>query len=132
MIAVRVANLVSKCLVDGNFSNYFSTIPSAADCPEPIVLREGGFARESRIEGEERGTVPVDVYVVREVAADAEAVSIACEQWVRSYGWERHSECWPWRVVGVDTTAPAFDVRDSSGRFVWKFTATVTAVREIG
>ncbi len=132
MIGVRIANLLSKCLVDGDFSNYFSTIPSAADCAEPIVLREGGFTRESRIEGEERGTVPVDVYVVREVAGDAEAVAVACEQWVRGYGWERHSERWPWRVVGLDTSAPVFDVRDSSGRFVWKFTVTVTVVRSVG
>ena len=132
MSIVHVANLVSKCLVDGDFSNYFSKVPSAVEYPEPIVLVEGAFTRESRIESEERGVVPIDVYVVREVAADAEAVAIACEQWVRAYGWERHSECWPWRVVGVDTFAPAFDVRDSSGRYVWKFTVTVTVVRQVG
>ena len=58
-------------LVSGDFSGCFSTFaPSAADEPEPVVLVEGPFARESRIDGEERGTVPVSVLVVRETAAD--------------------------------------------------------------
>lgn len=128
---MRVANLVSKWLVRGDFSNYFSTIPSAAVVPEPIVLREGLFERESAIGGEERGTVPVAVYVVREVEADAEAVAIACEQWIRSFGWESDSECWPWRAVGVDTSGPVFKERDTSGRFVWQFTVEVTVVRTV-
>ena len=117
-------------LVRGDFSGYFSTFPpSAREHPECVVVLEGGFERESRIDGEERGTVPVTVLVVREADADAEAVAIACEQHLRHCGWERGSEAWPWRIVGIDTTAPAFRERDSSGRYVWQFEVTVTAVR---
>ena len=123
--------MISKALVASDFSNYFSKVPSAVECAEPIVLLEGAFERVSRIEGEERGTVPVEVLVVREVSADAEAISIACEQQVRRYQWELANEAWPWRVVGIDTSAPAFKERDSSGRFVWAFTVTVTVARAI-
>ena len=128
---MRISSMLSKALVAGDFSNYFSKVPSAAECPEPIVLVEGEFERVSRIEGEERGTVPVEVLVVREVSADAEAVAIACEQLIRHCQWELASEAWPWRVVGIDTSAPAFKERDPSGRFVWAFTATVTVARAI-
>ena len=127
-----LAELMASCLVEAEFPNVFpKSSPSSLDCEEPIMLVEGAFARESRIEDEERGTVPVSVLVVREVSADAEAVAIACEQWIRHYGWERDVEAWPWRVVGVDTTAPVFKERDSSGRFVWGFDVTVTVVRSI-
>ena len=129
---MRLSTLIKNARVSGDFSGYFSTFPpSAAEHPECVVVLEGEFERESRIEGEERGTVPVTILVVREVAADAEAVAIACEQWLRSYGWERDSEAWPWRIAGIDTTAPAFKERDSSGRFVWEFTVTVTAARSV-
>ena len=129
---MRVSSLIMNALVSGDFSGYFSTFPpSAAEHTECVVVLEGAFERESSIEGEERGTVPVTVLVVREIAADAEAAAIACEQWLRSYGWERDSEAWPWRICGIDTTAPAFKERDSSGRFVWEFTVTVTVVRSV-
>jgi len=122
--------LIRNTLVSGNFSGYFSTFPpSAREHPECVVLLEGEFERESRIDGEERGTVPVTVLVVRGDEADAEAVAIACEQHLRQHGWERDSESWPWRIAGLDTTAPAFKERDSSGRYVWEFDVTVTAVR---
>ena len=124
--------MIRNTLVSGNFSGYFSTFPpSATEHPECVVVLEGAFGRESRIGGEERGTVPVTVLVVRDADADAEAVAIACEQWLRSYGWERDSEAWPYRIAGIDTTAPAFKERDSSGRYVWEFTVIVTLVRSI-
>lgn len=127
-----VANLIKNMLVSGDFSGYFSTFaPSAADEPEPVVLAEGPFARESRIEGEERGSVPVTVLVVREDASDAESLAIALEAFLRDADWEPFSESGPWRIVGLDTTAPAFRERDSSGRFVYEFTAEVTAVRAV-
>lgn len=127
---MRISNLVKNMLVSGDFSGYFSTFPpSAREHPECVVVLEGAFNRESRIEGEERGTVPVTVLVVREAAADAEAVAIACEQRLRQCDRERDSEAWPWRICGIDTTAPCFKERDSSGRFVWEFTVTVTVVR---
>ena len=129
---MHISDLVKNMLVSGDFSGYFSTFPpSAREHPECVVLLEGTFESESRIDGEERGTVPVTVLVVREDAADAEAVAIACEQWLRSHGWERDSEAWPWRIVGLDAAAPAFKERDSSGRYVWQFEVTVTVVRSI-
>lgn len=128
---MRVGFLVSKALMRGDFSVYFSKVPSALECPEPIVVAEGAFERESRIDGEERGTVPVTVYVVRDVSADAEAVAIACEQRLRGCSWEPDSEAWPWRVAGIDTSTPHLKERDSSGRYVWRFDVEVTAVRSI-
>lgn len=119
-------------LVSGDFSGYFSTFaPSAADEPEPVVLAEGPFSRESRIEGEERGSVPVTVLVVREDAYDAESLAIALEAFLRGAEWEPFSESGPWRIVGIETTAPSFKERDSSGRSVYEFEVEVTAVRAV-
>ena len=128
---MRIGFLISKALMRDDFSVYFSKVPSALECPEPIVVVEGAFERESRIDGEERGTVPVTVYVVREVSADAEAVAIACEQCIQHSSWERDSEAWPWRVAGIDTSAPFLKERDSSGRYVWRFDVEVTAVSQL-
>lgn len=81
LICVLVANLIKNMLVSGDFSGCFSTFaPSATDEPEPVVLVEGPFERESRIEGEERGTVPVSVLVVRE---DAEEAELECQRFLR-------------------------------------------------
>ena len=119
-------------LVSGDFSGYFSTFPpSAREHPECVVLLEGGFERESAIEGEERGAVPVTVLVVREDAAEAEELAIAMERHLRGCDWEPFCEAGPWRVVGLDTTAPTMKERDSSGRYVWKFTVTLTMVRSV-
>lgn len=119
-------------LVSGDFSGYFSTFPpSAREHPECVVLLEGEFERESRIDGEERGTVPITVLVVREDSTEAEELAIAMERHLRDLDWEPYCEAGPWRVVGLDTTAPAFKERDSSGRCVWKFTVTLTIAREI-
>ncbi|MBQ9000655.1 MAG: hypothetical protein IJ087_02230 [Eggerthellaceae bacterium] len=126
------ADAVAKLLADGHFSCYFSKVlPSALDCSEPIVVTESAFVRESRMAEEERGTVSVTVMVVREVSADAEAVAGACERAVRSGAWEPYAEMWPWRIIGVDTSAPSFKERDSSGRFVWTFEVACTVVREL-
>ena len=126
---MRIGFLLASALMRGDFSAYFSKVPSSLECPEPIVVVEGAFQREGRIEDEERGTVPVTVYVVREVSADAEAVAIACEQWLRGFSWEPDSEAWPWRIAGIDTSAPSLKERDFSGRFVWQFDVEVTVVR---
>lgn len=116
--------------MDGDFASYFASVPSAADDPEPIVLRQGKFEREALLpDGGERGTCTVEALVVREVSADAEAVADACARWVRGWGWERHDEAYPWRIGGVDAGAPYFRERDSSGRYVWQFDIEVTAVR---
>ena len=128
---MQLSFLVAKALLEGDFASYFASLPSADDEPEPIVLREGKFERVSRREPEERGTVAVAVLVVREVAATAEADAIACEKWIRAYGWEPVAENGSWRIVGLDTTAPSFKEIDGSGRFVWAFDVLLTVVRGI-
>jgi len=128
---LQLSFLVAKALLEGDFASYFASLPSADDEPEPIVLREGKFERVSRMEHEERGTVAVAVLVVREVAATAEADAIACEKWIRAYGWEPVAENGSWRIVGLDTTAPSFKEIDGSGRFVWAFDVLLTVVRGI-
>ncbi|MVM55798.1 hypothetical protein [Gordonibacter urolithinfaciens] len=128
---MQLSFLVAKALLEGDFASYFASLPSADDEPEPIVLREGKFERVSRMEHEERGTVAVAVLVVREVAATVEADAIACEKWIRAYGWEPVAENGSWRIVGLDTTAPSFKEIDGSGRFVWAFDVLLTVVRGI-
>ena len=83
------------------------------------------------MDGEERGVVPIACYVVRDVNAEAEADALECERIVRGFGWEAHREAGPWRIAGIDTTAPSFKERDSSGRYVWGFEIEVTAVRSV-
>ena len=126
-VAVQIKNL----LLSSDFSNVFSTIPSVLDCAEPIVVNADGFKRESRLHEEERGTVHVDVLVVREVETDAEAVTAACEKAVRRADWEPYADAGDYRIVAVDTSAPVFRERDSSGRFVWSFEVACTVVRAL-
>ena len=126
------ADAIAKLLADAHFTSYFTKVrPSALDCAEPIVMTEGAFERDSRMAEEERGTVAVTVMVVREVAADAESVAIAAERAVRRADWEPYADAGPYRIVGIDTTAPAFRERDSSGRFVWAFDVACTVVRSL-
>lgn len=128
---MQLSFLVAKALLEGDFASYFASLPSAADEPEPIVLREGKFERVSRMEDEERGTVTVSVLVVHEVAAEAEADAQTCEKWIRQYGWEPVVENDSWRIVGLDTTAPAYKETDGSGRHVWAFDVLLTVVRSL-
>ena len=95
------------------------------------MVTEGAFARESRQAEEERGTVAVTVMAVREVAADAEDVAMAAERAVRRADWEPYVDAGSYRIVGIDTSAPAFKERDSSGRYVWSFDVTCTVVRAL-
>ena len=125
-----ISKFFVKPQVELEFTNYFTRPVSALECAEPIVGVEGTFERESRIDGEERGSIAVEVMVVRQDAQTAEADALACERLLCG-DWEPYAECGPYRVVGVNTTAPALKEVDSSGRFVWAFTVTVTAVREI-
>ncbi|MBR3312501.1 MAG: hypothetical protein IKG18_00025 [Atopobiaceae bacterium] len=93
------------------------------------MVLEGGFERKSRQVEEERGTVVVTVLVVREVAAEAEGVAVAAERAVRRASWEPYADAGAFRIVGIDTAAPAFRERDGSGRFVWSFEVSCTVVR---
>ena len=126
------ADSIAEMLADAHFSCYFSKVsPSALDCPEPIVVLEGTFSRDSRMAEEERGTATVTVLVVREVSSDAEDVATAAERAVRRADWEPYADAGAYRIVGIDTTAPAFRERDSSGRFVWSFEVACTVVRAL-
>ncbi|WP_251231693.1 hypothetical protein [Adlercreutzia aquisgranensis] len=123
------AESIKKLLVDAHFTSCFTKVlPSALDCAEPIVVVEGAFSRESRMAEEERGAVAVTVMVVREVAADAESVAVDAELAVRRADWEPYADAGTYRIVGVDTTAPAFRERDSSGRYVRAFNMACTVV----
>ena len=124
-VAGQIKNLIVSC----GFSEVFSFSPSARECAEPVVVIEGAFERESRMAEEERGAVVVTVLVVREVSSDAEGVATAAELAVRRADWEPYADAGACRIVGIDTTAPAFKERDSSGRFVWAFEVACTVVR---
>ncbi|OUN42849.1 hypothetical protein B5G21_06525 [Enorma massiliensis] len=126
------AESIAKLLADAHFTSCFTKVcPSALDCAEPIVVTEGAFSRGSRLAEEERGSVAVTVLVVREVAADAESVAVAAELAVRRADWEPYADAGGYRIVGIDTTAPAFKERDSSGRYVWAFDVACTVVRSL-
>jgi len=126
------ADSITKLLADAYFTSCFTKVlPSALDCAEPIVVTEGAFSRGSRLAEEERGSVAVTVLVVREVMADAESVAAAAELAVRRADWEPYADAGGYRIVGIDTTAPAFKERDSSGRHVWAFDTSCTVVRSL-
>lgn len=63
---MQLSFLIAKALLESDFASYFASVPSAADDPEPIV--------------------------VREVEAQAEADAQACERWIRTFGWEPVAE----------------------------------------
>lgn len=125
------AEFVKSLLVRAHFSKVFSFSCSALECPEPIVVTAGGFARDVRMAGEERGAVTVSVRVVRNVEADARSVAEACERALRGSPWDPGMDSGQYRVCGLDATAPDFEMRDSSGRFVYKFDVILTVAREI-
>lgn len=126
------ADSIAKLLADGHFTSCFTKVlPSALDCAEPIVVTEGAFSRGARLAEEERWSVVVTVMVVREVMADAESVAAAAELAVRRADWEPYADAGGYRIVGIDTTAPALKERDSSGRYVWAFDVTCTVVRSL-
>ena len=122
---------VAKLLVDAKFTSVFTEIPSALACPEPIVVAAGGFVRDVRMAEEERGAVTVAVRVVRNVSANAESAAYACERALRRARWEECAEAGQFRIVALDTSAPALELQDKSGRWVWKFEVVLTVVREI-
>ena len=95
------------------------------------MVTEGAFSRDSRLAEEERGSVVVTVLVVREVMDDAESVAVAAELAVRRADWEPYADAGGCRIVGIDTSAPAFRERDSSGRYVWAFDVSCTVVRSL-
>ena len=127
----NLGNFVASLLVRAKFTNLFTFSCPALVCPEPIVVTAGGFVRDVRMASEERGAVTVSVRVVRNAEADARSVAEACERALRRASWESGADSGQYRVCGLDTTAPEFELRDSSGRFVYKFEVILTVAREI-
>ncbi|MBQ9003593.1 MAG: hypothetical protein IJ087_17240 [Eggerthellaceae bacterium] len=95
------------------------------------MVTAGGYARDVRMTREERGAVTVAVRVVRNVEADARSVAEACERALRAAPWDPGMDSGQYRVCGLDTTAPELELRDSSGRFVYRFDVVLTVAREI-
>ena len=126
-LAISITNLLLVC----GFPNVFPINPSALDCGQPIVVAQGAFSRDVRMEEEERGSVPVTVLIVREVSGDAEDVATAAERAIRRADWEPYADAGAYKIVGLDTTAPVFKERDSSGRFVWSFEVVCTVARAL-
>ena len=126
-LAISISNLLLAC----GFPNIFPIIPSALECDQPIVVTQGAFSRGARTAEEERGSVPVTVLIVREVSADAENVATVAELAVRRADWEPYADAGAYIIVGLDTTAPVFKERDSSGRFVWSFEVVCTVARAL-
>ena len=127
----NLGNFVASLLVRAKFTNLFTFSCPALVCPEPIVVAAGGFVRNVRMAEEERGAVTVAVRVVRNVSADAESAAYACERALRHARWEECAEAGQFRIVALDTSAPALELQDKSGRWVWKFEVVLTVVREI-
>jgi len=125
------ANFVASLLVRAKFTNVFTQSCSALECPEPIVVAAGGFVRDVQMVSEERGAVTVCVRVVRNVEMDARSVAEACERALRGSPWDPGADSGQYRVCGLDTTAPSLELRDSSGRFVYRFDVILTVAREI-
>ncbi|OUO18841.1 hypothetical protein [Collinsella sp. An307] len=127
-----VVDAVAGMLRAAGVGDVFCIAPSALLSEQPVVVRWAGFSRESRQDGEERGVASVEVFAVRETDAAAYDVAILCEAAVRSSGRsEWNAEGSGVRILGIDTDAPTFRERDSSGRFVWAFTVRLTVAREI-
>lgn len=125
-----VARAVAGMLDDAGFVCVFTAPPSALDCAEPIVCVQGAFERDARMaDGEERGRIAVDVLVVREVGLVAEEDCERCERMLRAYAWEPWADCGRYRIVSLDTTAPAFREVDGSGRHVWAFAVECVVAR---
>ncbi len=125
-----VIDAVAGMLRAAGAADVFSFAPSALLSAEPIVSRWDGFSRESRQDGEERGIASVEVLVVREADAGARDAAFLCEAAVRSSGRsEWNTEGSGVRILGIDTDAPTFRERDSSGRSVWAFTVRLTVAR---
>lgn len=126
---MSVKDSIAKLLVDSDFTSCFTKPVSALLCGEPIVVGEGGFERKSRLSEEERGTVVATVLVVRDDAYEAGAVALAAEHVVRHANWEPYADAAPYRIVDIDTTVPAYEGDDDTGRAVWSFKVTCTVVR---
>jgi len=124
------ADLVADVLVAAGFEDVYTFPPSSWLCPEPIVCSCGDYSRESAQLAAERGVRVVDVVVCREDYVEAQAVAKAAEKAVRLADWTDAAEGYLERVAGIDTDAPWCTGQDKSLRWLWRFRAKLTVVRE--
>lgn len=103
------AGILATLLVAVGFEGIYTYPPSALYAPEPIVIGLGAWEREARLsDGEgERGLVRLDVSVVRDCRAVAEAMAHKVERTIRKGRWEGRGDGWHVRMTGIDTGAPA-------------------------
>lgn len=130
--AAGATALVAEVLASLGYADVFCDPPAAWRCAEPIVLRCGAWRRLTRLDdGRERGERDIEVIVCREDPRNAEAVALSAERDLRRDGWTGLGSGWHCRVAARDTSAPEPRGRDSSGRWTWAFTCTLTVVRDL-
>lgn len=130
--AAGATGLVAEALAALGYEDVFLAPPAAWRCAEPIVLACGEWRRLARLDdGRERGERDIEVIVCREDPGDAEAICRAVERDLRRDGWTGLGAGWHARVAACDTRAPEPRGRDSSGRWTWAFTLTLTVVRDL-
>ena len=127
------AGILATMLLAVGFEGVFTFPPSALYAPEPIVIQMGAWRREARLaDGEgERGLVRLDVTVVREDRATAEAMAYRIERTIRKGRWEGAGDGWHVRLAGIDTGLPQCKGRDKSGRWKWGFELWMTIARDV-
>lgn len=121
---------VAKWLRAANFSDVLIGTVSALDCPEPVVVHNADYECDTKTRHDERGAFTVNVVVVRETAAAAGRVALDCETGIRRVAWTAEDATEGWRLCGVDTTVPAFQGYDGSGRAVFGFKVTLNCERD--
>lgn len=127
-----VTAAVATVLRSLGYENVYMAPPSARLCCEPIMVACGTWERESRqADGAERGLRTVDVLVCCEDPSDAEATCRAVERDLRRDGWTGSGDGWHCRVAAIDSGAPEYRGRDSSGRWLWGFALALTVVRDL-
>lgn len=130
--AAGSVGIVAEVLRSLGYKDVFLAPPAAWRCEEPIVLEYGEWRRLAKLDdGSERGERDIAVIVCREDAGQAEAVCRAAERDLRRDGWTGLGSGWYCRVVARDTKPPEPMGRDASGRWLWKFTLTLTGARNL-
>lgn len=114
------AAAVAAALRAAGYANAWDVPVSPRLCSEPIVCRQGAFARSSRQEdGGERGCRAVTVTVCCEDPRDAEATANGVAADLAGVDWARAARPAWLRFVAADVGAPAYLGRDGSGRWLW-------------
>lgn len=123
---------VVKWLKAAGMSDVLVGSASVLDAPTPIVTLEDGYERGTRTRNAERGVFTVSVLCVRRSASEAGHIALKCETAVRKAEWKASDATNGWALCGVDTTVPALNGYDGSGRAVFSFKVSLTCERDDG